>query len=107
MVGLKHKEEALKKKRSKVIGYIGNAQSSSTNEQRAAQYLEVWGDTVDELMTQQFSSEEEALEAVIGKVMQKMHISEEEDSEMKTFLYDLLQMEPELMEQLRETLRIG
>jgi|GEM_PF-3808603 len=107
MVKLKHKEEELKKKRSKVIGYIGNAKSAAASEQGADPYLEVWGETVDELMTQHFASEQEALEAVISKVMQKMHIAEEENGEMKTFLYDLLQMEPGLMDQLRSTLKVG
>ncbi|MDC0357832.1 hypothetical protein OAO01_03380 [Oligoflexia bacterium] len=65
---------------------------------------ELWEGSVQELQAMHFATEEVAVHAVIDKVVAKLGIDEKQDPKVRGFLYDLLTLDPEIMEELRSSL---
>ena len=66
-----------------------------------------WKDEIAELEAIQFSSMEEAIEALIGKVLKKFEISSAGAEETRQFLEELFANDPELQDELRKILNIN
>lgn len=67
---------------------------------------ELWSDSVRHLQNQEFDDEDSAVFAVVDQVITSLGFEAEKEKQMRQFLFDVLQLDPEIMEDLRSSLKI-
>lgn len=106
MVKAKQKES---KARGKVLEFRPGPYAnlgSNKGELSSPNNLVVWKETIAELEDQHFLSVEQAIQAIIDKVMKRMSALGD-DEEIREFLYQLLEMDPQIVSEIQRSLRIG
>ncbi|MFN4894423.1 MAG: hypothetical protein ACK5GN_01775 [Pseudomonadota bacterium] len=79
-------------------GRLVNTRSRSTNQQVAAELKQTG--VAKSVGTQIFSSEEQALEALVAQVVSRCEDDPDERAEMKEFLNSFLAMDPDLVSEI-------
>ncbi|MCB0352183.1 MAG: hypothetical protein KDD64_01625 [Bdellovibrionales bacterium] len=79
---------------------------SQRDEGGSPEYAQAWGETVAELRGQQFSNLEQAIEMIVEKVLHRLNALGD-DQEMRNFLYNLLEMDPVIVSEIRKNLKIA
>jgi len=92
-------------KRGKVIRQ-GTTVAPQSQAEGASEPLEYWDEAVSFLKARRFNAVDEALAAVVEIVAHKVSKGRMVESDLRTFLYDLLDTDPELKEELKTSLGI-
>lgn len=103
------KKQGDTEKKGKVLAFNPGPYAKHPTERGAeshASELEIWRSTVEELQQQHFMSTEAAIEAVVDRVLQKLNALGD-DEEMRSFLYQLLSLDSQIVSDLEKSLRIG
>lgn len=109
MVKTKKKEEQVTKKESKVRiedVFPETSGEASAQDEVVIARRQLWQDSIHELRSQEFSSMESAVDAVIDKVLEKAAATVEDKTDLKSFLSLLFVTDPEITEELEQVLRI-
>lgn len=105
MESTKKKPTAVKKKKGKVIGQIvapGVAPEAEDRAQEAA----FWDETIASLQSESYATLDEAIHAVVAAAMNKLGQTGDDEQDVREFLYDVLNMDPEILAELRASLDI-
>lgn len=108
MVKVKHEEIESKpflKKKAENIAAPG-AEGKAGMAEAGSELLALWGDAVESLRARSFSSEEEAVSAVIETVLERFGRRGPVEPGLQEFLLDLFDTDPELKEELKNSLGI-
>ena len=108
MAKTKQKIVAEEQKTARKAGQPAPRAKSATREAKLEQseMLTFWKQEVKALRSQTFSSQDEAINTLLGRVLTKMNTPKELVEPTKVFLKDLFETDPELLQDLKETLAI-
>lgn len=106
MAETKKKPTAVKQKKGKIVGFITMPGAEPVSDEQAAEQSAFWKDTIQSLKSQHYQSMDQAIHAVVGAAMEKLGQTDDESGEVREFLYDVLNMDPELLEELEKSLDI-
>ncbi len=103
----KKKPEAVKKKKGKVVGEIIVPGDSKASEGAlSGQEAEFWDETIKSLQGQRYENLEEAIHAVVDAAIKRLNNPSQDETEVREFLYDVLNMDPEILDALKGSLSI-
>lgn len=97
------KKEELKSKQKPLVA--PQEFSGATADTQMQEKVEFWKSEISQVLSQEFSSVEQAIDSIVTQVLHKMNLEDQKAEETKTFLTDLLSTDQQVLEQLRGVIK--